>query len=99
MREGYYDYMLRRYKEETQREELSMQEGPFKSAFDSDTEGVIRREMSTYRWRNGTVYKDVVTRVYSADGDYHDTSTTMPLAKPNVESFNPRGPKQLNFSF
>jgi len=99
MREGYYDYMLRRYREEMQKEGSSMDEGPFKSAFDSDTEGVIRREMSTYRWRNGTVYKDVVTRVYFNDGDYHDTSTTTPLAEPIVESFESKETNQLNFSF
>jgi len=45
------------------------------------------------------VYKDVVTRVYFNDGDYHDTSTTTPLAEPIVESFESKETNQLTFSF
>jgi hypothetical protein len=38
-----------------------MTEGPFRSAFDGDTEGVIRREIITYRMKNGIMVKEVVT--------------------------------------
>ena len=31
-----------------------MTEGPFRSAFDGDTEGVIRREIITYRMRKAS---------------------------------------------
>jgi len=56
-----------------------MTEGPFKTAFDSDTDGVVRREIITYRMRNGMMIKEEASRDYYASGDYHDTSNTKPL--------------------
>jgi len=56
-----------------------MTEGPFKSAFDSDTESVIRREIITYRMRNGIMIKEEASRDYYKSGDYHDTCSTKPL--------------------
>ena len=35
-----------------------MTEGPFKSAFDADTDGAIRREITTYRMKNGMMVKE-----------------------------------------
>ena len=35
-----------------------MAEGPFKSAFDADTNGVVRREIVTYRMKNGMMVKE-----------------------------------------
>ena len=46
-----------------------MTEGPFKNAFDADTDGVLRREIVTYRIKNGILYKEVATRDYYKSGD------------------------------
>lgn len=56
-----------------------MTEGPFKSAFDADKEGVVRREIITYRMRDGQMIKEEASRDYYKSGDYHDTSNTKPL--------------------
>lgn len=58
-----------------------MTEGPFKSAFDADTDGVVRREIVTYRMRNGAMVKESACRDYYTSGDYHDSQNTMPLVK------------------
>ena len=57
-----------------------MTDGPFKSAFDADTAGVIRREIVTYRYKDGLMIKETATRDYYKSGDYHDTVSTQPLA-------------------
>jgi len=56
-----------------------MTEGPFKSAFESDVEDVIRREIITYRLKNGIMIKETATRDYYKSGDYHDSVATRPL--------------------
>ena len=56
-----------------------MTDGPFKNSFDSDIDGVIRREIITYRMRNGIMVKEEAFRDYYKSGDYHDSSTTVPL--------------------
>jgi|MGYP000559852827 hypothetical protein len=56
-----------------------MSEGPFKAAFDADIEGVVRREIITYRYRNGSIVKEVASRAYHADGDYIDSQTIQPM--------------------
>jgi hypothetical protein len=56
-----------------------MTDGPFKNAFDADTAGVIRREIVTYRMKNGIMVKETATRDYYKSGDYHDTVSTQPL--------------------
>lgn len=56
-----------------------MTEGPFKSAFESDVEGVIRREIITYRLKDGIMTKETATRDYYKSGDYHDSVATQPL--------------------
>ena len=43
--------------------------GPFKAAFDADTDGVVRREIVTYRIVGGSMYKLTATRDYYANGD------------------------------
>jgi len=58
-----------------------MTEGPFKSAFDADTDGVIRREIITYRQREYIMVKETATRDYYKSGDYHDTSSTIPIVE------------------
>ena len=56
-----------------------MTDGPFKAAFDADTDGVIRREIVTYRYTNGAIVKEEASRDYYKNGDYHDTTTVKPL--------------------
>ena len=56
-----------------------MTEGPFKNVFDSDINGVIRREIITYRIRDSIMVKEEAFRDYYKSGDYHDSSSTMPL--------------------
>ncbi len=58
-----------------------MTEGPFKSAFESDVEDVIRREIITYRLKDGIMTKETATRDYYKSGDYHDSVATQPLVQ------------------
>ncbi len=58
-----------------------MSDGPFKAAFDADTDGVIRREIITYRMKNGIIIKEEASRDYYKSGDYHDTNNTKPLVE------------------
>ena len=59
-----------------------MTEGPFKSAFDTDIGGVVRREIVTYRkLPNGIMTKEVTVRDYYKNGDYHDSQNSMPLVE------------------
>ena len=55
-------------------------DGPLKSAFESDTKGVIYQELITYKIdNNGMFTKIVVTRRFKKNGDYHDTTSYNPL--------------------
>ena len=58
-----------------------MVDGPFKAAFDSDVEGVIRREIITDRMKNGMMMKEQAFRDYYNSGDYHDAITSTPLVE------------------
>jgi hypothetical protein len=58
-----------------------MADGPFKNAFDADTTGVVRREIVTYRVKNGMMVKETAVRDYYASDDYHDSQNTMPLVE------------------
>ncbi len=58
-----------------------MTDGPFKNAFDADIDGVIRREIVTYRMRNGIMIKKSACRDYYTSGDYHDSESTQPLVE------------------
>ena len=58
-----------------------MADGPFKAAFDADTTGVIRREIVTYRMKNGIMVKEVAYRDYYVSGDYHDSQAATPLVE------------------
>jgi len=55
--------------------------GPFKAAFDADTDGVIRREIITYRMKNGIMVKEEASRDYYKSGDYHDSNNSKPLVQ------------------
>ena len=56
-----------------------MTEGPFKNAFDGDTEGVIRREIVTYRMKGDIMVTEEAFRDYYKSGDYHDSQSSSPL--------------------
>jgi hypothetical protein len=58
-----------------------MSDGPFKAAFDADTDGVVRREIVTYRMKNGMLVKEEACRDYYRSGDYHDSQSTKPLVE------------------
>ena len=56
-----------------------MTDGPFKNAFDADTSGVVRREITSFRIKDGTMYKESAVREYYKNGDYHDSQSTVAL--------------------
>jgi hypothetical protein len=56
-----------------------MSEGPFKSAFEADTTGVLRREIVTYRIIKDVMIRETTVRDYYKNGDYHDSQTTLPM--------------------
>jgi hypothetical protein len=55
-----------------------MSEGPFEAAFNMDTTGVVRREIVTYRYVNGTIRMETATRTYTGD-DYNDSTQSIPM--------------------
>jgi len=55
-----------------------MSDGPFKSEFDTDLEGVVRRELVTYRYKNGVMIKEIATRTYTTE-DYNDSTSSIPM--------------------
>ena len=58
-----------------------MTDGPLKQAFDLlDTDGVLSRELITYRIRNRMVVKETASRKYF-ENDYNDHVKTEPLVK------------------
>ena len=58
-----------------------MTDGPLKAAFDLlDSDGVLSRELTTYRIRNGMLTKEVVTRTYT-DRDYIDGTVVIPICE------------------
>jgi len=56
-----------------------MTEGPFQGAFEADTKGVVRREITTYRYINGVMVKETATRTYYKGGDYNDSTASIPI--------------------
>ena len=58
-----------------------MTDGPLKAAFDLlDSDGVLSRELTTYRIRNGMLTKEVVTRTYT-DYNYIEGTVSIPICK------------------
>ena len=57
-------------------------EGPLKSAFDGlESKDVVSHALITYRWVDGSLRKETITRKYQSDGDYVDSSTSEPFTK------------------
>ncbi len=58
-----------------------MKDGPLLEAFNNIPDGVIRQELTSYFMRDGQLVKQTVERTYSSDGDYHDSTISVPLTK------------------
>ena len=58
-----------------------MTDGPLNRAFNLlDSEGVLSRELTTMRIKNGMLVKEVITRKYS-NNDYTDGTSITPICK------------------
>ena len=58
-----------------------MTDGPLQQAFDLlDSDGVLSRELTTFKIRNGQLIKEVVTRKYIKD-DYVDGTSITPICR------------------
>ena len=58
-----------------------MTDGPLKRAFDLlDSDGVLSRDLTTMRIKDGMLVKEVVTRKYMND-DYTDGTSITPICK------------------
>ena len=58
-----------------------MNDGPLKSALDNlSCQGVIRRELVTYKMKSGKMIREIICREYRSDGDYTDHSISTPLS-------------------
>ena len=60
---------------------MSAEAGPLKSAFETDTKGVVYQELITYKVINNMLTKETVTRTLQTDGNYIDSVTHKPLAE------------------
>jgi len=56
-------------------------DGPLLEAFNNLPDGVIRQELTSYFMRDGQLVKQTVERVYGSDGDYNDSTTSVPLTR------------------
>ena len=57
-------------------------DGPLKSAFDAlESQGVVSHSLTTYRYLNGLLQKETVTRKYQTNGDYIDSTTVEPFGE------------------
>ena len=57
-------------------------EGPLKPAFEErESKGVVSHALITYRYVDGILRKETITRKYQENGDYIDSSTSEPFGK------------------
>lgn len=56
-----------------------IKDGPLLSALESDRKNVIKQKLITLFIKDGVLIEETVERVYCADGDYTDNSTSEPL--------------------
>ena len=55
-------------------------DGPFVSAFETDSAGVIKQELVTYRVKDGMLRKETTSRKFNADQtDWHDSQSVDPI--------------------
>ena len=61
---------------------MTNKEGQIYASFRSDTTGVIKQELVTYKIRDGILIKETVQRDYNNSGeDYIDSSSSTPLGE------------------
>ena len=61
-----------------------MNDGPFITTAQEDiSDGVFLKEVIVYKVQGNMIVKEVATRRYMKDGDYHDTSSVTPLKEGN----------------
>ena len=57
-------------------------DGPLKSALDAlESQGVVSHVLITYRYVNGQLQKETITRKYQQNGDYIDSTVVEPFGK------------------
>ena len=56
---------------------LEKQQGPFADSVNRVDESVVRKEVTTYRNKDGLVYKDCAIRTYTANGHYNDSVSSV----------------------
>ena len=55
-------------------------DGPLVSAFESDSTGIIKQELITFRIKDGMLRKETTTRKFNTDQtDWHDSQTVEPM--------------------
>ena len=59
-----------------------MTNGPLTSAFALGHDTALRQELTTYSVKNGNLVRTTVTRVYSKDRDYIDSTSTVIMGEP-----------------
>jgi hypothetical protein len=57
-----------------------MSDGPFMNAVNC-TDGVVRKELVTFKIKNNQIVKEVAVREYYKNGDYHDSISHIPLVE------------------
>jgi hypothetical protein len=60
-----------------------MTNGPLTSAFALGHDTALRQELTTYSVKNGNLVRTTVTRVYSKDRDYIDSTSTVIMGETN----------------
>ena len=57
-------------------------DGPLKDALDNlESQGVVKHTLETYRYVNGILRRETITRKYQENGDYVDSNTSEPFNK------------------
>ena len=57
-------------------------DGPLKDALDNlESQGVVKHTLETYRWVNGILRRETITRKYQPNGDYIDSNTSDPFTE------------------
>ena len=60
---------------------MVLEDGPLKSAFERNTEGVVKQEFITYVVKGNQLVKETVVRKFHSKGDYVDSSYSEPLVQ------------------
>ncbi len=58
---------------------MSIKDGPLLDEWNKDNEGVVLKELITYRFIDGVLHKEKVSRSFRNKNDYHDTRSAKPF--------------------